>query len=55
MNEMACFCLGSSEDEITLEGGRGKDSRLIFQVGDSEGQTWKVSWEYFSVNPHLRA
>ena len=32
----------AGEDEILLESGRGKDSRLVSFVGDSQGQTWKV-------------
>ena len=35
----------AGEDEILLESGRGKDSRLVSFVGDSQGQTWKVRVE----------
>eukprot|EP00090_Calanus_glacialis_P047045 TRINITY_DN9530_c0_g1_i3.p1 TRINITY_DN9530_c0_g1~~TRINITY_DN9530_c0_g1_i3.p1 ORF type:complete len:2633 (-),score=502.34 TRINITY_DN9530_c0_g1_i3:271-7929(-) len=30
------------EDEVTLEDGKGPDGRLVYQVGNSEGQQWIV-------------
>ncbi len=32
------------EEEIILDNDKGKDSRLLGWIGDSEGQTWKVCY-----------
>ena len=34
------------EEEIILDNDKGKDSRLLGWIGDSEGQTWKVCLDF---------
>jgi len=42
LSSLTTVSIDAGEEEIILDNDKGKDSRLLGWIGDSEGQTWKV-------------